>query len=205
MIDRFAYETALYNRGAELVVGVDEAGRGPLAGPVVAAAVAFDINSDAVWWEKITDSKKLSATKREELAELVVANSRSGIGIASVTEIEQLNILQASLLAMKRAVVALADNLQNAHVAVDGKFLIPGLLVKEQRAIVKGDSLVHSIAAASIVAKVTRDKLMTGFAGEFPEYGFDKHKGYGTVNHIAAIKQFGLSPVHRPSFCGNIV
>ena len=205
MINRFEYETTLYNRGAGLVIGVDEVGRGPLAGPVVAAAVAFVKPVSESWWEEIKDSKKLSALKREALAESILNNAQTGIGQAEVSEIENLNILQASLLAMKRAVMALGVSLENAHVVVDGKFLIPELYAKEQQAFVKGDGLVHSIAAASILAKVTRDRLMKVYAQTFPMYGFDAHKGYGTSAHILAIKQHGLSAIHCPSFCGNIL
>lgn len=205
MNNRFQYETTLYYRGFELVIGVDEVGRGPLAGPVVAAAVAFVKPISEPWWEEIKDSKQLSAKKREEIAEFILQHAQTGIGQAEVSEIENSNILQASLQAMKRAVMALGVNLENAHVVVDGKFLIPELYAKEQQALVKGDGLVHSVAAASILAKVTRDRLMQAYAQTFPVYGFDAHKGYGTSAHILAIKQHGLSAIHRPSFCGNIL
>lgn len=205
MLDRFAYESSLYNSGAEYVVGVDEVGRGPLAGPVVAAAVVFKNSFADEWWDQIKDSKKVSETKRTNLAELISANSLSTTGVASVEEIERLNILQASLLAMQRAVESLAINLQAAHILVDGKFLIPDLLCKEQRAIVNGDAQIHSIAAASILAKVTRDNMMGEYSQQYPEYNFAQHKGYGTSLHINAIKRYGLSPIHRASFCGNIL
>ena len=205
MTDRFNFETAIYNRGVALVVGVDEVGRGPLAGPVVSAAVGFkkSINSD--WWEQIKDSKKVSEKNRAVLASRILENGICGIGIASVEEIQSLNILQASLLAMKRAVENLSGRESEVlHLLVDGKFVIPDLHL-EQTAVVKGDDLIHSIAAASILAKVTRDNLMKELDDEFPQYGFSKHKGYGTKIHIEAIRKYGLSPVHRVSFCGNIV
>lgn len=205
MNNRFLLEQTLYNRGAKLVIGVDEVGRGPLAGPVVAAAVAFKQASLEPWWDEIKDSKKLSVLKRESLVEFILQTAQTGIGQAEVSEIENLNILQASLLAMKRAVLNLTSDLENAHVVVDGKFLIPELYAKEQQAVVKGDGLVHSVAAASILAKVTRDRLMQTYAQTFPVYGFDAHKGYGTRAHISAIRQHGLSSIHRPSFCGNIL
>lgn len=220
MDNRFKKEFSLYNSGAEFVVGVDEVGRGPLAGPVVAAVVVFkkDFAQDFdgleteknSWWHQITDSKKLSEKKRFSITEEIKNNSLYSIGIASVEEIEQLNILQASLLAMSRAVEGVVSSVQtnggenNFVLLVDGRNVIPKLNYK-QEAIVKGDSLVHSIAAASIVAKVYRDNLMQELSQEFPEYGLAQHKGYGTKLHIEAIKKFGLSPIHRASFCGNIV
>ncbi len=206
MIDRFKKEASLYNSGAQLVIGVDEVGRGPLAGPVVAAAVSFKNNLDEDWWEQITDSKKLSLKKRDYLYEQILKNSSYSFGVASVEEIEQLNILQASLLAMHRAVDDLLkqSNHSNAFVLIDGRNIIPNLPVK-QESIVRGDSLVHSIAAASVIAKVYRDNLMQQFAEQFPNYGLDKHKGYGTKFHIEAIRKHGLSIIHRPSFCTNFI
>lgn len=220
MDNRFKKEFSLYNAGAEFVVGVDEVGRGPLAGPVVAAAVVFkkDIangfdRSEAEkdnWWNQITDSKKLSEKKRELIDQEIKNNSIYSIGVASVEEIEQLNILQASLLAMSRAVEGIGSSVQadsdenNFVVLVDGRNVIPNFNYK-QEAIVKGDSLVHSIAAASIIAKVYRDNLMQKLSEEFPEYGLAQHKGYGTKLHIEAIKKFGLSPMHRASFCENFI
>ncbi len=206
MIDRFKKEASLYNSGAQLVIGVDEVGRGPLAGPVVAAAVSFKNNLDEDWWEQITDSKKLSLKKRDYLYEQILKNSSYSFGVASVEEIEQLNILQASLLAMHRAVDDLLkqSNHSNAFVLIDGRNIIPNLPVK-QESIVRGDSLVHSIAAASVIAKVYRDNLMQQFAEQFPNYGLEKHKGYGTKFHIEAIRKHGLSIIHRPSFCTNFI
>lgn len=206
MIDRFKKEISLYNSGAQLVIGVDEVGRGPLAGPVVAAAVSFKNNLDEDWWEQITDSKKLSLKKRDYLYEQILKNSLYSFGVASVEEIEQLNILQASLLAMHRAVDDLLkqSNHSNTFVLIDGRNIIPNLPVK-QESIVRGDSVVHSIAAASVIAKVYRDNLMQQLAEQFPNYGLEKHKGYGTKFHIEAIRKHGLSIIHRPSFCTNFI
>lgn len=206
MIDRFKKESSLYNSGAQLVIGVDEVGRGPLAGPVVAAAVSFKNNLNEDWWDQITDSKKLSLKKRDYLYEQILKNSSYSFGVASVEEIEQLNILQASLLAMHRAVDDLLkqSNHSNTFVLIDGRNIIPNLPVK-QESIVRGDSLIHSIAAASVIAKVYRDKLMQQFAEQFPNYGLEKHKGYGTKFHIEAIRKHGLSIIHRPSFCTNFI
>ncbi len=212
MTNRFQKEFTLYNSGAKYVIGVDEVGRGPLAGPVVAVAVVFGLDSASAdeksWWHQIADSKKLSETKRKNLNQEIMNNSLYSVGVSSVEEIEQLNILQASLLAMRRAVEGLNLELSGASdhsiILVDGKNTIPNLKSR-QEAIVKGDSGVHSIAAASIIAKVYRDKLMTDLANQFPNYGLEMHKGYGTKFHIDAIKQLGLSPIHRASFCGNIV
>lgn len=206
MIDRFKIESSLYKSGAQLVIGVDEVGRGPLAGPVVAAAVSFKNNLNEDWWEQITDSKKLSLKKRDYLYKQILKNSLHSFGVASVEEIEQLNILQASLLAMHRAVDDLLkqSNHSNTFVLIDGRNIIPNLPVK-QESIVRGDSLIHSIAAASVIAKVYRDNLMQQFAEQFPNYGLEKHKGYGTKFHIEAIRKHGLSIIHRPSFCTNFI
>lgn len=208
MTDRFSKETELYNKGLKYVIGVDEVGRGPLAGPVVAAAVCFSKSFTADWWDAIKDSKQLSASLREQLSELILQNSKTGIGIATVAEIEQLNILQASLIAMNRAVALLlgdAVDLKDVAVLVDGKCLIPNILTAQQEAIIGGDKTIHSIAAASIVAKVTRDNLMKQYSVQYPQYGFETNKGYGTMKHIDAIRLYGLTAIHRPSFCGNIL
>ncbi len=205
MNNRFAMETALYKRGIDYVIGVDEVGRGPLAGPVVAAAVSFKTPHASPLWEGITDSKRLSESKRILFSDFITTEAFSAVGLASVEEIEQLNILQASLVAMRRALANLKLDLSNSAILVDGKFLIPQLVCKEQRAVVKGDSLIHSIAAASIVAKVHRDAIMDDLSKQFPQYEFAKHKGYGTRAHIQSIKKYGLSPVHRVRFCGKIV
>lgn len=205
MINRYLEETTLYNRGFDYVIGVDEVGRGPLAGPVVAAAVVFNLPVQSDWWNEIKDSKKLSEKKRNTLVDFIKQHSRWAVGLSTVKEIESENILTASLLAMYRAVRDLKLELDQSAILVDGNTLIPELYCKEQRTVVKGDNSIHSIAAASILAKVTRDQMMTEYAKEYPEYDFAKHKGYGTKAHIMAVKKYGLSPIHRLSFCGKIV
>lgn len=215
MINRFSKELALYKDGAKMVIGVDEVGRGPLAGPVVAAAVFFTVGVDYKnfetqdWWHEIVDSKLVSEKKREYLYDLIMTHSHSAVGVASVQEIETINILQGSLLAMRRAVEQLLtkqDNLlhDNTVLLIDGRNTIPNLNLN-QEAIVRGDSSIHSIAASSIIAKVYRDRLMKQLDVDYPEYGLAQHKGYGTKFHIEAIKNHGLSPVHRPSFCNNYI
>lgn len=177
-----------------LIAGVDEAGRGPLAGPVVAAAVILDeLNPIA----GLADSKVLSAARREALFDEIRAKALCcSIAEASVEEIERLNILQATMLAMRRAVEGL--RLKPAKVLVDGN-RIPVLGVLAE-AIVKGDSLVPAISAASILAKVHRDRWCETVDQQFPEYGFAKHKGYGTAQHLAALREHGASPQHRKTF-----
>lgn len=202
MNKRFEKEQQLIDQGYR-VIGVDEVGRGPLAGPVVAAAVRFDEKIEEPWWDEITDSKKLSEKKRDWLYSIISQSADCSVGVASVMEIEQLNILQASLVAMRRALENFSNH-QNFIILVDGKFLIPRI-ESQQEAIVKGDSLVHSIAAASIIAKVTRDKMMQELDMQYPQYAFAQNKGYGTKLHMDAIHKHGLSPVHRPSFCANIL
>ncbi len=188
-------ERALRARGFVFVAGVDEAGRGPLAGPVVAAAV---ILPDDCAIEALNDSKKLTAKKREHFhAFLTVrADIHWGIGQAEVAEIDYLNILRATHLAMARAVAALPQ--KPDHALVDG-LPVRGLPVPHT-AVVAGDTLSLSIAAASIIAKVTRDRLMTALDAEYPQYGFARHKGYGVREHLEALRQHGPCPVHRRSF-----
>ena len=177
----------------QLVAGVDEVGRGPLAGDVVAAAVILT-DSPA---EGVTDSKMLNPERREALAERIRDEAVSwALGRATVTEIDELNILQASLLAMRRAVEALP--IQPSLVLVDGNHL--PRWPYEARAIVKGDLTEPSIGAASILAKVQRDAEMLALHEEYPAYGFDRHKGYPTKAHLAALETAGISPVHRRSF-----
>jgi ribonuclease HII len=177
-----------------LIAGVDEAGRGPLAGPVVAAAVILD---DLNPIQGLADSKKLTALRREKLYDEIRAKALCcSIGQASVEEIDTLNILQATMLAMKRAVEGL--RLKPNKVLVDGNRL-PTLSVLAE-AIVKGDSLVPCISAASILAKVYRDRWCAEFHLEYPQYGFAGHKGYGTVRHLAALREHGACPQHRRSF-----
>ena len=177
-----------------LVAGVDEAGRGPLAGPVVAAAVILD---DCQPIKGLADSKTLTALRREKLFDEIRAKALCcSIAQASVEEIEQLNILQATLLAMRRAVDGL--RLKPVKVLVDGNRL--PLLDVLAEAIVKGDSLVPAISAASILAKVQRDRWCVEYDLQFPQYGFAKHKGYGTAEHLEALRMHGACPQHRKTF-----
>lgn len=177
-----------------LLAGVDEVGRGPLAGDVVAAAVILDPNKII---DGLADSKKLSERRREELYVEICTHATSwAVARASVAEIDSLNILQASLLAMRRAVEQL--HVQPEHVMVDGNKLPRWSYSSE--AIVKGDDKIKAISAASIIAKVTRDREMMAFDNHYPGYGFAGHKGYGTREHLAALSKLGATPIHRRSF-----
>lgn len=187
-----------------LIAGVDEAGIGPLAGPVIAAAVVLNparvgnSRTKNKWWYEIADSKKLTSAARERLAGEIVRNCESfGLGRASVEEIDELNILRARLLAMKRAV----ENLKTVPemILVDGTFVIPEINMP-QRAIVRADEKILSVSCASILAKVTRDNLLMKLHEQFPQYGFDRHKGYPTKLHRERLEEFGPSPVHRKTF-----
>jgi ribonuclease HII len=188
-------ECALRARGFVLVAGIDEAGRGPLAGPVVAAAVVLP---DGFTLDGLTDSKKVTAAKREKLYATLTTTAQIlwAAAEATVTEIDRLNILRATHLAMARAIDALPERPDHA--------LIDGLPVRDlsvdHTALVAGDSLSLSIAAASIIAKVTRDRLMVELDVEYPQYGFARHKGYGVCEHLEALRQYGPCPVHRRSF-----
>ncbi|MBQ6466121.1 MAG: ribonuclease HII [Oscillospiraceae bacterium] len=193
-MDLWQIEREIYDSGVKLLCGVDEAGRGPLAGPVCAAAVRLP---RGLVIEGLDDSKKLTEKMREALLDRIRGEAESfGIAFASVEEIEELNILGATMLAMNRAIaqlspapeLALIDGNRNKGIAVPS------------RCIVKGDARCADIAAASILAKVTRDRLMLQLAEEYPQYGFERHKGYGTAAHYAALREYGPSPVHRPSF-----
>lgn len=199
--DTFSIERALYRRGMHCVAGVDEAGRGPLAGPVVAACVVLP--QDCVS-HPFRDSKKLTRRQREQLFALLHSNgARIGIGLADPREIEELNILQASLLAMQRAVHACAGNeghVEPDYLLVDGTFQVPSAV--QQRTLVKGESKSASIAAASIIAKVTRDRLMAEAHCRYPQYGFHRHQGYPTREHRDAIRMHGPCPLHRRTFRG---
>ncbi len=182
------------------VVGVDEVGRGCLAGPVYAAAVCLKDDSLVT---SLTDSKLLSEKKREEMMPLILEHHWTGLGFASVEEIDSINILQASLLAMKRAVENLekAMGCKTGHLLVDGNLKVPGLMMK-QTTLVKGDLRCAPISAASIVAKVTRDRLMKDLGKQYPQYGFEGHKGYAAPTHKKAIEEIGPCIHHRRSFAG---
>ena len=192
--DLWAYEREAFADGVKLVCGVDEAGRGPLAGPVCAAAV---ILPPGLVIPGLNDSKKLTDKKRRELYDVITAEAVSyGIAFAREKEIDEINILQATFLAMARAMEKLTPQPELA--------LIDGNRAKDfglpVRTIVKGDSLSASIAAASILAKVTRDRLMEQYDEAYPQYGFAIHKGYGTKRHYEALREFGPSPIHRMTF-----
>ncbi len=188
------YEKRLWEEGLSLIAGVDEVGRGPLAGPLVAAAVIFPGD---IFLPSVDDSKKLSPKQREEVFLEIGKEARAlGVGVVSEATIDRINILQATYLAMRRAVAELKASPD--YLLVDG-ITIPELDIP-QLAIIKGDSLSISIAAASIVAKVTRDRLMVEQDRRFPQYGFAQHKGYGTKSHLRALDKYGVSPLHRRSF-----
>lgn len=190
----FFYENLAKKKGYKIVCGVDEAGRGPLAGPVFAAAVVLPENFSV---DELDDSKKLSEKKREILYEKIKKQAQDySIAFATEKEIDKVNILNATFLAMKRAVSGLRLKVDMA--LIDGN-KVPDLNIDTQ-AIVKGDSLSASIAAASILAKVERDRLMKKLSIKYPEYGFDKHKGYGTKIHFECIKKYGVCEIHRKSF-----
>lgn len=192
-------EDSLYQRGYKLVCGVDEAGRGPLCGPVVAAAVI--LNKDEMI-EGVNDSKKLSEKKRENLYDIIIKKAIAvGVGISDVDIIEDINILNATKLAMKQAINNLKINPD--FVLIDGNQMID--IDIDAQTVVSGDAKSESIAAASIIAKVTRDRLLKDYDKKYPEYGFAKHKGYGTKAHIEAIKKYGLTPIHRKSFCSKFI
>ena len=192
--DKAARQAALIWDVPGLIAGVDEAGRGPLAGPVVAAAVILD---DMQPIKGLADSKALTARRREKLFDEIRAKALCcSIAEASVEEIEQLNILQATLLAMRRAVEGL--RLKPRLVLVDGNRL--PVLAMRAEAIVKGDALVPAISAASILAKVQRDRWCAELDLQYPQYGFAKHKGYGTAAHLAALREYGACPQHRKTF-----
>ncbi|MEE0914231.1 MAG: ribonuclease HII [Ruminococcus sp.] len=193
------YEQNAISKGFTSVCGVDEAGRGPLAGPVCAAAVILPENTVI---EGVNDSKKLSEKKRESLFEVIKSTAVSYcIAYATVEEIENLNILNATMLAMKRAVEGL--DVKSDYAMIDGNRM-PDLSI-DGECIVKGDAKSMSIACASILAKVSRDRLLYEYAKEYPQYHFDKHKGYGTKVHVEALKEYGPCPYHRMSFLGKIL
>jgi ribonuclease HII len=196
ILDFWAFEKTAGKSGFSVIAGVDEAGRGPLAGPVVSAAVVWPGSVDI---PGINDSKKLTPRKRSILYEQIYGCAIAvGIGIVGPERIDRINILQASLLSMLMSVECLDP--QPDFLLIDGLYKIPSPL--PQYSITKGDARSISIAAASIVAKVTRDRLMLAYDRIYPQYGFSKHKGYPTKAHKAAIRTFGCSPIHRKSFKG---
>ena len=233
----FEVEKKFLQEGYDFVIGVDEAGRGPLAGPVVAAATMVrnfqfqtlptgrqvsnfqtntnnqilndqkkakdKISDEEMMWEMIKDSKKLSEKRREEVFEFIMENFYVGVGICNHETIDRINILEATFLAMKKAVGDLKNQIKNRGdkiiVLVDGDKIIPNFSI-EQKSIISGDKMVKSISAASIIAKVTRDRMMNEFDKQYPVYQFAKHKGYGTKIHIDALKECGPCEIHRRTF-----
>ena len=194
------FERKLKSKGYELIIGVDEAGRGPLAGPVVAAAVALDTSR---FENRIDDSKKLTALAREKAFLEIINKSTFGIGIVNEKVIDQLNIARATRIAMEQAVYSLLDKVapkkkRQMHIIVDGNMPLNAAL--PHTLIIKGDSRSKSIAAASILAKVTSDRIMSMYDRIFPQYGFKAHKGYPTKSHRSKLKKFGPSTIHRKSF-----
>lgn len=196
-------KSALYKHDREMsetglrIAGVDEAGRGPLAGPVVAGVVCLDLSKPI---RGIDDSKKLTSAKRDELFEKIVSSGCSyAVGIADAQEVDSVNILQATFSAMRRAL----EKLEGEYdlLLVDGNLFIQGIPREMQKPVVGGDAQSASIAAASIIAKVTRDRMMEEYHLEYPQYGFDSNKGYGTEYHRGMIEQHGLCPIHRRTFC----
>ena len=194
------FDAQVRAEGYPIVCGVDEAGRGPLAGPVYAAAVILPPDKPI---PGINDSKKLSEKKREALFDVICENALAfSIACASVEEIEEHNILNATYLAMTRAVEGLSVQ---PHLALIDGNRIPPMLTVPARFVVKGDALSASIGAASILAKVARDRVMREMDEQYPDYGFAVHKGYGTAAHIAALREFGMCPAHRASFLTKIL
>ena len=203
-------EEELYEKGITSIAGIDEAGRGPLAGPVVVGCVIMPRDSMI---EGVNDSKKVSEKKREKLYDLIIDESIAyGVGIISQEEIDRINILNATKEGLRMAIKEMEKNLQERHREIEKpEIILVDALTKidtdhiPYKSIIKGDSKSYSIAAASIVAKVTRDRIMRQWDEVYPMYGFAKHKGYGTAAHIAAIKEYGLCPLHRRSFVKNII
>ena len=194
--EKLQYENALQAQGYRYIAGVDEVGRGPLAGPVVCAAVIMPLNDDELIIG-VDDSKKLSEKKRETLAEEIKRKALC-YTVVEIDEktIDEINILEATKLGMKKAIESL--EISPDVVLTDGNMTID--IVHKQKSVVHGDALSYSIGAASIVAKVHRDKLMDEYAKDYPAYAFEKNKGYGTAAHIGAIKEYGLCPIHRRTF-----
>ena len=196
----YSFETEARQKGYKLVCGVDEAGRGPLAGPVCAAAVILPDNCDK---PGLNDSKKLTEKKREALFDVIKEKAIAyNIAFGTVDEIEQINILNATFLAMNRAIDGLSVKCDFA--LIDGN-RIPTDIKVPSKTVVKGDSKSMSVAAASVLAKVTRDRLLMEYDKQYPEYGFKNHKGYGTREHYAAIAAHGINEIHRKSFLKGVI
>lgn len=203
-------ERTLYEQGIKSICGIDEAGRGPLAGPVVVASVIMPEDSMI---EGVNDSKKVSEKKRENLYEKIIEEAIAyGVGIIDQNEIDKINILNATKEGLTTCIKELEKDLKNKQREFEKpEIILVDALTKidtdgiSYRSIIKGDSKSYSIAAASIIAKVTRDRIMRQWDEVYPEYGFGKHKGYGTAAHIAAIKEYGLCPLHRKTFVKNFV
>ncbi|MBE6798367.1 MAG: ribonuclease HII [Ruminococcaceae bacterium] len=191
----FSYEERAKQKGYKYICGVDEAGRGPLAGPVCAAAV---ILPEGLVIEGLNDSKKLTESKREKLFDIIIEKAISySVAFGTVEEIEEHNILNATFIAMNKAIDGL--EVRPDYALIDGNRVPKGIKI-DCETVVKGDAKSASVAAASVLAKVTRDRLLLRYAEKYPEYGFEKHKGYGTAAHYEAVRKCGLCPVHRPSF-----
>lgn len=195
----YSYEKLAIEKGFKTICGIDEAGRGPLAGPVYAAAVILPIDLEI---DGLNDSKKLTEKKREALFDVICEKAISySIGIATEEEIDEINILNATFLAMRRAVDGLS--VKPDYALIDGN-QHPGLSIADET-VIKGDGKSMSIAAASILAKVSRDRFMLQIAEKYPEYCFEKHKGYGTKLHYEMIEKYGVAPIHRRSFLKKIL
>lgn len=203
-------EKNLYEQGIKSICGIDEAGRGPLAGPVVVASVIMPKDSMI---EGVNDSKKVSEKKREALYEEIIQEAIAyGVGIINQNEIDRINILNATKEGLTTCIKELENNLKEKESEIEKpEIILVDALTKidtdgiSYRSIIKGDAKCYSIAAASIIAKVTRDRIMRQWDEVYPEYGFATHKGYGTAKHIAAIKEYGLCPIHRKSFTKNFI
>lgn len=193
------YENELYSNGYNTIAGIDEAGRGPLAGPVVTCAVILKKNE---YIEGLNDSKKVSPKKREKLYDEIISKCIAySLGIVDNNVIDEINILEATRLAMKKAIEGL--KIKPDYLLIDAETHVDTAI--PLKGIIKGDSLSVSIAAASIIAKVTRDRMLLDFDKQYPEYEFSKHKGYGTALHIQKIGEHGLTPIHRKTFCSKFV
>jgi ribonuclease HII len=196
LVPTLSHEIRAWRAGFRHVAGVDEVGRGPLAGPVVAAAVVLDPHRGGAWWAELRDSKMLSPARRSRLAQLLWEEAGVGVGVVSHRQVDEMGVLDATRLAMRLALEALPAPAQFA--LVDGLALrLPGML---HEPVVRGDACCLSIAAASIVAKVERDRMMEDYHRRYPRYGFTRNKGYGTGEHLRALAAFGPCELHRRSF-----